>query len=162
DRPFEPGEVRDERGIARARPSRDAGEHIGTVGHLRYPLGADERGHLDHWQSGRGQPVDELDLVRGGYQRALVLQSVSRADFDDRDAARRHVSSARTASAGTSWPSWQLTDTTVASAGARTGSSIFIASSSTTTSPFFTRSPAWTCTFSTVAGIGAVSAPAAD
>ena len=46
-----PGEVRHERGVARARAPRDAGEHLGGVGHLRHPFRADERRHFDHRQA---------------------------------------------------------------------------------------------------------------
>ena len=34
-------------------------------------------------QARRAQPIDERDLVRGRDVRALVLQPVARADFDD-------------------------------------------------------------------------------
>ena len=84
ERALEAREVRDERRVARARPPRDAGEHLGGVGHLRHPLRADERRHFDHRQARRAQAVDERDLVGGRHERALVLQPVARPDFDDR------------------------------------------------------------------------------
>ena len=66
---IESGQIRHERGVARRRPARDAGEHLGGVGHLRHPFRADERGDFDHRQAGRRQPVDELDLVAGRDRR---------------------------------------------------------------------------------------------
>ena len=167
ERPLEACDVGDERRIARARTTRDAGEHLRGVGHLRHPLRADEGGDFDHGKPGRAQAIDELDLVGGRHRGALVLQPVARPDLDDRDVfghvvhaggpegpplqtvARRAPSfrarlrrSINTASACTSSPSRQCTAVTTASAGARTGSSIFIASSTTSVSPFFTAEPA--------------------
>ena len=66
-----------------------------------------------------------------------------------------------------SWPActsspWRhLTAATVPSPGARTGSSIFMASRTSSTSPCWTRAPGLTTTWRTVAGIGAVSEPCA-
>ena len=90
DRAVEPGEIRHERGVTRARPPRDAREHLRGVRHLRHPFRADERAHLDRRQIRGAQPVDELDLVGGRHARALVLQPIARADLDDGDAFRCH------------------------------------------------------------------------
>src|SRR5262249_54056527 len=88
------------------------------------------------------QPVDELDLVRRRDRIVLVLQPVARTDLDDGD--HRHSSS--TASASTSSPSRHRMAVTVPASVARTGSSIFIASSRTRASPFFPRRACFTRT----------------
>src|SRR5262249_43153236 len=116
---------------------------------------ADERGDFNHRQVRGAQAVHERDLVGGGHGRGFVLQPVARPDLDDRDL---HESSTSTASGCTSSPSWQCTAVTVASAGERMASSIFMASRITTVSPFLTVVPGRTRTLTTVAGIGAVSA----
>ena len=141
-RAFEPGQVGHERRVARRRPPADAGEHVGRIRHLRHPLRADERRHLDHRQAGRGQQIDERDLVRRGDRGGLVLQAVARADFDDGDRAdgaswlRARSAPARPAPARRRGNSRRAT---VPSPGARTGSSIFIASSTIRMSPRWTR-----------------------
>src|SRR5262249_44679582 len=99
-------------------------------------------------------------LVAGGNARRFVLQAVARPHFHDGDAGRKvHVKSIRPTSGWTSSPGRQLTAATVPSPGARTGSSIFIASRTINTSPRFTASPCATFTAVTVAGIGAVTDP---
>ena len=63
----------------RGRP-RDDG--LG-VGHLRDPVRADERRHLDRGQARGREPIDELDPVLDCHHRALVLEAVARSDLDD-------------------------------------------------------------------------------
>ena len=104
------------------------------------------------------QPVDERDLV-GRRDRRRARSAGRRAVRPRRSVTRAGVmrTPRSVASACTSSPSRQRTADDDAVAGARSGSSIFIASSTTTMSPFFTASPGLTCTLTTVAGIGAVS-----
>ena len=141
-----PGEIRHQRRVAYARAPVDAANDLGRVGHLRHPARADERRHLDRREAGGGQPVDERDLVGGGDRRVLVLQAVARPDLDDPDVGSRrgsagaaHAISRRPTPGCTSSPTRQATVATVPSRGARTASSIFIASSFTSTSPLATR-----------------------
>src|SRR5262249_35007913 len=115
----------------------------------------DERRHFNHRQPRCAQAIDELDLVGGGDVRALVLEPITRTHLDNGD----HCHSRSTASASTSSPSRHRIVATTPSSVAPTGRSIFIASSSTRTSPFFTASPGLTLMRRTVAGIGAVTAP---
>src|SRR5690606_25784706 len=68
-----------------SRQAPDAGEHLGCVGQLRHPFGADEAGGLDAAQAGGREPVDQLDLVGSGNELLLVLQAIARADLDDAD-----------------------------------------------------------------------------
>ena len=147
-RALEAGEVGHERRVARARPSRDAGEHLLGVRHLRHPFRADERRDFDDGQAGGAQPVDELDLVGGRDGDALVLQAVARPDFDDGDVASGH-SPRNGHSFATARPaSSRLHELALAAVHRRhdarrpareSGSSIFIASSTTTVSPFLDR-----------------------
>ena len=62
---------------------RQAGHHLGVVGHLRHPLRRDEGRRFDVLQARRGQPADQRQLGGGGDELLLVLQAVARADFDD-------------------------------------------------------------------------------
>ncbi len=51
------------------------------VGHLRHPLRAHERGDLDGREAGRGQPIDERNLLDRRDGRGFVLESVAWTDF---------------------------------------------------------------------------------
>ena len=73
ERAVEPGQVRHERGVAHARPARDAREDLGRVGHLRHPLRADERRDFDHG-SARG-------AQRGRRTRILSAVAMGAASF---------------------------------------------------------------------------------
>src|SRR5690606_25502453 len=154
-----------------ARATGDPGEHLGGVGQLRHPPGADEAGRLDALQAGGREPVDQFDLVGAGDHRLLVLQPVARADLDDAYVAGQggaHVSapaSARatsTVSASTKSPACAWIAATVPARGAFRLSSIFIASITITSWPASTVSPALALTTTTRPGIGAttLSAPA--
>ena len=165
-RALEAGEVRDERGVARPGPPRDAGEHLRRVRHLRHPLRAHEGRHLDR-PGGRPRSGDRRtrSCRPSSIARGFVLQPVARADFDDRD-ARGSMAVIAELDAGcvsgcTRSPGRQWIAVTRPSPGARTGSSIFIASRTIRMSPRVTASPAATLIATTVAGIGAVSEPCA-
>src|SRR5690606_41228852 len=106
---------------------------------------------LDRLQPRGREPVDELDLGGGGHDRLLVLQPVARAHLDDPDGRgqRAHASAAgpgsstaSTASASTNSPSAARISAMVPARGARSASSIFIASITSTSWPSSTLSPA--------------------
>src|SRR5207237_988263 len=159
-RAFEAGNIGHQRGIARPRPPDNRCEHVRGVAHLGDPLRADERRRFDDRVSGLAQPIDERNLVGRGNRRRLVLESIARANFDDgRSGWKGHSNSTSGTSGCTSSPGRQLTATIRPSPGAITGNSIFIASRTTSTVPFLTRSPGAILIATTVAGMGAVSDP---
>src|SRR3546814_4347577 len=68
---------------------RDAGHHLGRIGHLRDPFRRNEAAELDRRKTGGGQTVDQRNLDRRRYGLRLVLQPVARADLDDTHAPRQ-------------------------------------------------------------------------
>ena len=94
ERALEACDVRHQRRVARSGRARDAGEHLPGVGHLRHPFRADERRHFDDGSPAALELVDKRDLVGRRDRDPLVLQTVSRPDFDDRDGARDVAQSA--------------------------------------------------------------------
>ena len=75
--------------IAHASLPRDAGHDHGGVRHLRHPLGADEAGDLDLFQSGGLQPLYQLDLDGGRHRGFFILQAVARTDIDQLNAGSK-------------------------------------------------------------------------
>jgi hypothetical protein len=124
---------------ADARAPRGRPRDLTRIGHLRDPLRADERGDLDHRQAGSGELIDELQLQRRVDGGVLFLQAVARADLDDFHAARQrraaHDSSTSVTPGWTSSPGAQRISATRPALGARSVSSIFMASSTTSVSP---------------------------
>src|SRR4030095_12821102 len=109
---------------------------------LRHPLRRHERAHLDHRQARVEQRVAERDLVVDRDLRGLVLQAVPRPDLDHGHARwERHSSSTSVVPGCTMSPTFTTTVLIVPSRGARRAFSIFIASTTTTSSPFFTAWP---------------------
>src|SRR5690606_18289110 len=80
--------------INHARLALDARHDIGSVRHLRYPLGRYERGGLDIGKPRSSEAVDKFHLDIGGDDLFFVLQAVAGRNLDDLDAGgQRHVSS---------------------------------------------------------------------
>ena len=65
-----------------AGPVHAAHDLLG-VGKLRHRAGRDEGGRLDARHAGIDEPVDELDLLRGGNEVSLGLETVARPDLGD-------------------------------------------------------------------------------
>src|SRR5690606_9563827 len=162
-----------QRPVDHARLLLDAGEHLGTAGHLWHPLGRDEAAHLDVAQAGCSQVVAQAHLVGHADRLFLVLQAIARADFDQADVLRQvhrvlsrfvggpqaSSSSTSTAPSPTISPSPQYSALTVPVWGARMLCSIFMASSTTRAVPASTAWPGSTSTRTILPFIGAVSPP---
>jgi hypothetical protein len=82
---FEALHVWHEHAVAHARLALQSRHHGGVVAHLRHPFRRDEAGDFDLAQARGRQALDELDLVHRVDVLLLVLQTVSRADIDQRD-----------------------------------------------------------------------------
>ena len=94
-RALESREIRHERRVARPRPSRDAGEDLRGVRHLRHPLRADERRHLDDRQARRAQASTNAILSAVGIDAASFC-SPSRGPTSTTVTRRRDPSSSST------------------------------------------------------------------
>ena len=137
-------QVRRQRAIDDARRARDPGQHRRAVGHLRHPLRADEARDLDMAEAAAGQEVDERDLLRRRDRPRLVLQPVARADLVDRHAIThpRAPAPAGACRRSPARPPRPAPRAILPSRGAVSACSIFIASSTTSTSPRATIAPA--------------------
>jgi hypothetical protein len=87
-RPFQPPQIRDEPAVAHAGTTRQLQRDDVRVGHLRHPVGPNPGADFDHACACVRQAIDERQLVVGGDAVRLVLKTVTRPDFDERDAAR--------------------------------------------------------------------------
>src|ERR1700744_620095 len=157
-------QVGHEHRIDHARRLADTAKDLGGIGELRHPLRADETGRLDRGQSRGGEPVDKLDLHRGGEHGLLVLQAVARTDFNDTYVVRcvhgypdqaGSAKRTRIASASTKSPCAAEMDSMVPARGAFRASSIFIASMTRSSWPSSTTSPTAARTRTMRPGLGA-------
>ena len=78
--------IRREHRVTHTRFALDARHHLGVVGHLWHPLGADETGDLDLGQTCGLQTVHQLDLDGRRHGLLFVLQAVAGTDVDDLNA----------------------------------------------------------------------------
>ena len=68
--------------VAHAGQAREARHHFHVVGHLRHPLGRHKAGDFNFFQASGLEPLHQLNLDGGRHGLLLVLQAITRPDFD--------------------------------------------------------------------------------